>query len=115
MAPTGSIYFERELLTRSVEGRRVEILTISDMHGISKELEAPVQGLYPNGGRLGGCGERGQEGGEGAGGKQHHGSGESSQGAAARLALKFPEKKYFFLSARVHPGESPAQWMWEVR
>jgi len=25
----------------------------------------------------------------------------------------FPDKKIFFLSARVHPGESPAQWMWD--
>ncbi len=29
-----SVYFERELLTRSIEGRRVEILTISDMVSI---------------------------------------------------------------------------------
>lgn len=27
--------------------------------------------------------------------------------------FKFPDKHVFFLSARVHPGESPAQWMWD--
>ena len=38
---------------------------------------------------------------------------QAAAAGAARLARKFPGKTYFFLSARVHPGESPAQWMWE--
>ena len=113
----GSIYFERELLTRSVEGRRVEMITISDMHGISDEREATVPGLYPNGAQLGGCGGEGQGQGQQGGERESAGCESSlchSGGNTQRLALKFPEKKYFFLSARVHPGESPAQWMWEV-
>ena len=28
-----------------------------------------------------------------------------------RLVRKFPGKTYFFLSARVHPGESNASWI----
>ncbi|EKX31473.1 hypothetical protein GUITHDRAFT_159045 [Guillardia theta CCMP2712] len=75
-----AIYLERETLTYSLEGRRMEVLTITDYFGASSEREEEIENLFPEG-------------------KQR--------------PLVFPEKKYFVLSARVHPGESPAQWMWD--
>eukprot|EP00960_Hanusia_phi_P023773 701013-Hanusia_phi.AAC.2 len=75
-----AIYFERETLTFSLEGRRMEVLTITDYFGASSEREERIPDLFPEG---------------------------------KDRPLLFPEKKYFVLSARVHPGESPAQWMWD--
>ena len=72
-----SIYYHRELLCRSLEGRRVDLLTISGVNGMLAEVEKPIggRGVLPEGG------ER------------------------PRL---FKEKKVFLLTARVHPGETPA-------
>lgn len=77
-----AIYFVRETLTRSLDGRRVELLTITDAHGASEEREADLPGLFP-------------------------------RGTHESRPHQFPEKRFYFLSARVHPGESPAQWMWD--
>mmetsp|Transcript_33874 Transcript_33874/g.52761 ORF Transcript_33874/g.52761 Transcript_33874/m.52761 type:complete len:523 (+) Transcript_33874:439-2007(+) len=77
-----SVYFEREVLTRSLDGRRVELITVSDMHGISDIREEPREGLFP-----------GQ--------------------TPDQRPYKFLDKTYYFLTARVHPGEAPAQWMWD--
>jgi len=77
-----AIYCCREVLTRSLEGRRVELLTISDSSGMSSEREAPIPGLFPD-------------------------------AKPDSRPFVFAEKKVYYLSARVHPGESPAQWMWE--
>lgn len=42
------IYYHRELLTDSVEGRRVDLLTISSYHGIQLEREPRLNGLFPD-------------------------------------------------------------------
>ncbi|XP_031618477.1 cytosolic carboxypeptidase-like protein 5 [Contarinia nasturtii] len=42
------IYYHRELLTNSVEGRRVDLLTISSFHNIQKEHEYRFPELFPD-------------------------------------------------------------------
>lgn len=41
------IYYHRELLIRSYEGRRVDLLTITSFHGITDKREERVQSLFP--------------------------------------------------------------------
>ena len=82
-ARADAVYFERETLVRSLEGRRVELLTITDVGGMSEEAEGSMEGCFPD------------------------------TGPAGRSVRLFPGKTYFLLSARVHPGEAPAQWMWD--
>lgn len=79
-----TIYFHRETLTRSLDGRRIELLTISDMYGISQDKEPGIEGLFPD-----------------------------QPPESPNRPHLFPDKTYYFLSARVHPGETPAQWMWD--
>ncbi|KFB51751.1 AGAP007530-PA-like protein [Anopheles sinensis] len=42
------IYYCRELLTHSVERRRIELLTISSFHGIQTAREARLRNLFPD-------------------------------------------------------------------
>lgn len=42
------IYYHRELLVNSVEGRRVDLLTISSYNGIQLEREQRMNHLFPN-------------------------------------------------------------------
>lgn len=42
------IYYHRELLTNSVEGRRVDLLTITSFHNIQKEREYRFPELFPD-------------------------------------------------------------------
>ena len=105
----------------------MEVLTISDMHGCGTEHEAPVQGLYPPAPAPSPAAEEAGAGGVLAGADAtapssaaHEARATAPAAAAAashenggRRPRLFPNKTYFFLSARVHPGESPAQWMWE--
>lgn len=42
------IYYHRELLTNSVEGRRVDLLTITSFHNIQKEHEYRFPELFPD-------------------------------------------------------------------
>lgn len=41
------IYYRRELLINSVEGRRIDLLTISSFHNIQKEREFHFADLFP--------------------------------------------------------------------
>eukprot|EP00644_Phytophthora_capsici_P001449 jgi/Phyca11/6237/fgenesh1_pm.PHYCAscaffold_10_\ len=66
------IYYHRELLTRSLEGLRVDLLTISSCDGIMPNRR-------------------------------------SRQGSALQFDPK--QKKLVVISARVHPGETPANFM----
>lgn len=46
--PPHQVYYHRELLTLSPEGRRVELLTISSFDGIQSIREPKVEGLFPS-------------------------------------------------------------------
>ncbi|KXZ52800.1 hypothetical protein GPECTOR_8g187 [Gonium pectorale] len=74
------LYYRRQVLTHSVEGRRVEILTITDCAGATGELEPPLQGVFTH-----------------------------DPGPPA--AVFRGGKTVFFVSSRVHPGETPATHM----
>lgn len=77
---SGSIFYQRELLTQSLDGRRIDLLTISSVDGISStEKEPLLSGLFPETRRV-----------------------------DERVSV-FPEKEIVFVSARVHSGEVPAQ------
>ena len=43
-----SIYYHRQLLCRSLDGLRVELLTVSSHHGITMEKEPHLPGLFPD-------------------------------------------------------------------
>ncbi|KNC51199.1 uncharacterized protein AMSG_06553 [Thecamonas trahens ATCC 50062] len=92
------VFFAREILAYSLDGRPVELVTVTSADGAdpsgARQLGtyftslAKTRTIFP------------AEGG--------------SFGSAAPLALRpplFPAKKYFFVSARVHPGETPASHM----
>ena len=72
-----NIYICRDILCYSLEGRPMEVVTISSRDGISGEPEQAPEDkeclVFPYG-----CN-----------------------------SLKFPEKKVVFLTSRVHPGEAP--------
>lgn len=70
------IYFHRELLVHTLDGLRVDLLTISGSNGISDDEEPRLEGLFPD--------------------------------LKTRRSRQFPDKKVVFMSARVHPGETPA-------
>lgn len=42
------IYYVRELLCLSLEGRRVDLITISSYHNISTEREIRLKNLFPD-------------------------------------------------------------------
>ncbi|XP_030030620.1 cytosolic carboxypeptidase-like protein 5 isoform X2 [Manduca sexta] len=72
------VYYCRECLIYSLEGRRVDLLTISSYHGISSEREERLKNLFPDN---------------------------------QDRPFKFPGKKVIFISARVHPGETPSSFV----
>lgn len=79
--PAADVYYHRELLAHSLEGRRVELLTITSSDGKSEDSdrEAAIEGgLFPEG-----C-------------PRPH---------------RFQGKPAVFVSARVHPGETAASYM----
>ena len=71
------IYFCRELLTHTLDKRRVDLLTITSYKDVTFEREAPIEGLFPELKMMG-----------------------SLRPYKAR-------KPIIFVSARVHPGEVP--------
>ena len=73
------IYFKSETLTRSLEGRPMRIMTLTSPQGMRKAMEAPTKGLFPD---------------------------DPSRRDAART---FKGKPIVYISCRVHPGETPAQ------
>lgn len=42
------IYYHRECLVKSLEGRSVDLITISSHHGITQNREPRLQGLFPD-------------------------------------------------------------------
>lgn len=73
------IYYVREAVCFSLEGRRVELLTISSYNNISSERETRLKNLFP---------------------EEH-----------VPRPFKFIGKKVIFVSARVHPGETPSTFV----
>jgi hypothetical protein len=76
-----SIYYQRELVTNSPDGLRIDFVTITSVDGASSETEDVLPGLFPD--------NLGPE--------------------APQRPPVFPEKEVMFISARVHSGEVPAQ------
>ncbi|XP_075971390.1 cytosolic carboxypeptidase-like protein 5 isoform X3 [Anticarsia gemmatalis] len=72
------IYYCRECLIYSLEGRRVDLLTITSHHGITSEREERLKNLFPDN---------------------------------VERPFKFQNKKVIFVSARVHPGETPSSFV----
>ncbi|XP_068631106.1 cytosolic carboxypeptidase-like protein 5 isoform X2 [Battus philenor] len=72
------IYYWRECLIYSLEGRRVDLLTITSHHGITSEREERLKNLFPDN---------------------------------QDRPFKFQNKKVIFISARVHPGETPSSFV----
>ena len=79
-----NVYFHREVVTYSREGRKQEMVTVSSLDGINEddEREDYIDGLFP----------------------EHEGTPEERP-------LKYYSKKIIFLSSRVHPGETGASHM----
>ncbi len=73
------IYFKSEVLARSLEGRPMRLLTLSSPLGMHKVGEAPTDRLFPD------------------------------DPARLDAACTFKGKPIIFISCRVHPGETPAQ------
>jgi hypothetical protein len=69
------IYYHRELLTNSIEGRKIDLITISSFKDITDTREQTIPKLFPDN---------------------------------QPRPLQFTNKSTYFLSARVHPGETPA-------
>ncbi|KAJ8669075.1 hypothetical protein QAD02_000334 [Eretmocerus hayati] len=73
------IYYHRECAIKTLQGRRLDLLTISSHHNIRREREAKIKDLFP----------------------------ESDE----ERPFKFHNKKVIFVSARVHPGETPSTFV----
>ncbi|KAL6442140.1 hypothetical protein ACFW04_002441 [Cataglyphis niger] len=73
------IYYHRECAIKSLEDRRLDVLTISSYHNISMEREDRLINMFP---------EKSEE-----------------------RPYKFRDKKVIFISARVHPGETPSSFV----
>ncbi|KAM9778172.1 cytosolic carboxypeptidase-like protein 5 isoform 4-T5 [Syngnathus typhle] len=73
------VYYRRELLCRSLDGNRVDLLTVTNCSGMMDEREPRLPQLFPDVDTL----------------RPH----------------RFENKRVFFLSSRVHPGETPSSFV----
>ncbi|XP_061560196.1 cytosolic carboxypeptidase-like protein 5 isoform X2 [Phycodurus eques] len=78
-SPTDDVYYRRELLCRSLDGNRVDLLTVTNCSGMRDEREPRLPQLFPD--------------------------------ADTPRPHRFDNKKVFFLSSRVHPGETPSSFV----
>ncbi|RHZ11892.1 hypothetical protein DYB26_004650 [Aphanomyces astaci] len=76
------IYYHRETLAHSLDGRKVDLLTISSLDNILDEREDALPGLFPD-----------------------H--------PAMPRPRHFQNKRVVFVTARVHPAETPASFVLE--
>lgn len=81
--PEKNLYFHRETVYYSIEGRKMEMMTISSRDGILDEYEKvpddyDAKGLFPE-----------------------------SDTPDSRPRLFDPKKRVVFFTSRVHPGETP--------
>ncbi|KAM6992169.1 cytosolic carboxypeptidase-like protein 5 [Tautogolabrus adspersus] len=75
----GTVYYHRELLCESLDGNRVDLLTVTNCSGIQEEREPCLPKLFPD--------------------------------TNTPRPHRFPGKRVFFLSSRVHPGETPSSFV----
>ncbi|XP_023718952.1 cytosolic carboxypeptidase-like protein 5 isoform X1 [Cryptotermes secundus] len=73
------IYYHRECVCYSLEGRHVDLITISSFHNMSSERETRLKNLFPM--------------------------------SDVPRPFCFHRKKVVFVSARVHPGETPSSFV----
>ncbi|XP_073071545.1 cytosolic carboxypeptidase-like protein 5 isoform X5 [Manis javanica] len=78
-SPLDTIYYHREILCYSLDGHRVDLLTISSCHGLQGDREPRLEQLFPDTG--------------------------------TPRPFHFTGKRIFFLSSRVHPGETPSSFV----
>ncbi|XP_049446065.1 cytosolic carboxypeptidase-like protein 5 isoform X2 [Epinephelus fuscoguttatus] len=75
----GSVYYHRELLCHSLDGNRVDLLTVTNCNGMEEEREPRLPKLFPD--------------------------------TNTPRPHCFSSKRVFFLSSRVHPGETPSSFV----
>uniref|UniRef100_A0A5F9CNL2 Cytosolic carboxypeptidase-like protein 5 n=1 Tax=Oryctolagus cuniculus TaxID=9986 RepID=A0A5F9CNL2_RABIT len=78
-SPLDTIYYHRELLCYSLDGLRVDLLTVTSCHGLREDREPRLEQLFPD--------------------------------TSTPRPFRFTGKKIFFLSSRVHPGETPSSFV----
>ncbi|KAM7368171.1 hypothetical protein PAMP_014417 [Pampus punctatissimus] len=74
-----SVYYHRELLCHSLDGNRVDLLTVTNCSGMQEEREPRLPKLFPD--------------------------------TNTPRPHQFSGKRVFFLSSRVHPGETPSSFV----
>ncbi|KAM8831344.1 cytosolic carboxypeptidase-like protein 5 [Spinachia spinachia] len=74
-----SVYYHRELLCHSLDGNRVDLITVTNCNRMQEEREPRLPKLFPD--------------------------------TNTPRPHCFPSKKVFFLSSRVHPGETPSSFV----
>ncbi|XP_034555144.1 cytosolic carboxypeptidase-like protein 5 [Notolabrus celidotus] len=74
-----TLYYHRELLCKSLDGNRVDLLTVTNCSGMQTEREPRLPKLFPD--------------------------------TNTPRPHCFPGKRVFFLSSRVHPGETPSSFV----
>ncbi|XP_074541279.1 cytosolic carboxypeptidase-like protein 5 isoform X2 [Halichoeres trimaculatus] len=74
-----TVYYHRELLCKSLDGNRVDLLTVTNCSGMQEEREPRLPKLFPD--------------------------------TNTPRPHCFPSKRVFFLSSRVHPGETPSSFV----
>uniref|UniRef100_A0A8C5HY36 Cytosolic carboxypeptidase-like protein 5 n=1 Tax=Gouania willdenowi TaxID=441366 RepID=A0A8C5HY36_GOUWI len=74
-----TVYYYRELLCHSVDGNRVDLITVTNCNGMQEEREARLPQLFPD--------------------------------TNTPRPHVFSCKRVFFLSSRVHPGETPSSFV----
>jgi cytosolic carboxypeptidase protein 5 len=96
MVSTNGIYYHREVLTRSMDGRRLDLITItsSDNFDPNQPREEKFDGYFTEV-------------------NPGNSNGAKGSGGDGQRAHRFGNRPIVFFSARVHPGETPAQWVLE--
>jgi hypothetical protein len=106
--PSRDIYYHRELLSRSIDGRRLDIITITSRRGlVANKREVPPSSDGMNEGESGKVTQLFKE--------HRPGNSEAAcgMGGAGQHAHHFVGRPIVYISSRVHPGETPASHMFE--
>lgn len=93
------IYFHRDLLITSVEGRNIDLVTISSFHGIQSKTEDRLTNLFPNV-----CKRRSNV-------FKDKKVNQKFRLTGRHLDMIDITFQIIFISSRVHPGETPASFV----